>query len=446
MKNIHLIAIGGAIMHNLAIALKQSGYRVSGSDDAIFDPAKSNLEKAGLLPKPGWDSSRISNEIDEIILGMHAKKDNPELLKAQELGIPVKSFPEFVAAECRNKKRVVVAGSHGKTTTTAMIMYALSKANIDFDYLVGSSIDGFELSVRLSDAPLVIIEGDEYLSSPLDLRSKFLWYKPHISIITGVAYDHINVFPTFQSYLDTFIEYIKLHSSADKIIWYQADEHLNKMMASANCISMPYGTPEFTLENHRSFLIYKNEKYPLDIIGEHNLQNLNSAMMVCSELGIEPSDFLNYMRDFSGAGRRMERLYEQNGQVVYRDFAHSPSKLQATTDAVKLNYKDQSLMAVFELHTFSSLNEDFLPYYKDCMDAADRAIVYFDPDVFEHKKMKVLSTDFIKKCFGNVEVCTDKKVLESAVQHSFDAGHNILLMSSGTFSKSEFHFNHSNQR
>lgn len=209
---------------------------------------------------------------------------------------------------------------------------------------------------------------------------------------------------------------------------------------------MPYGTPEFTLENHRSFFIYKNEKYPLDIIGEHNLQNLNSAMMVCSELGIEPSDFLNYMRDFSGAGRRMERLYEQNGQVVYRDFAHSPSKLQATTDAVKLNYKDQSLMAVFELHTFSSLNEDFLPYYQDCMDAADRAIVYFDPDVFEHKKMKVLSTDFIKKCFGNVEVCNDKKVLESAVQHSFDAGHNILLMSSGTFSKSEFHFNHSNQR
>ncbi|MFY0644164.1 MAG: peptidoglycan synthetase [Bacteroidia bacterium] len=427
-------------MHNLAIALSRKGYVVTGSDDAIYDPARRNLEAEGLLPEVGWNPENIHIGLDQVILGMHARPDNPELIKATEMGLEVMSFPEFVAKESENKTRLVVAGSHGKTTTTSMLMHALKQAGFDFDYLVGSSIEGFDLSVKLTDAPLILIEGDEYLSSPIDRRSKFHWYNPDISIITGIAYDHINVFPSFQSYLDTFDEYIKAHRPESHIIWFQGDEHLESLIGSAVCNTIAYHTPEYSLQNHQSSIHYNGELYPLSVIGEHNLQNIEAASLATELLNVDKADFFRHMSSFEGAGKRMEKWLDSVNQVIYRDFAHSPSKLQATTKAVKDTYKDRTLLAVFELHTFSSLNRSFLPYYKDSMKSADRAIVYIDPHVFEHRKMEVLSKDEIKDSFGEVEVLDNPQELVSIIEESYNNEDNILLMSSGTFSESEFSF------
>ena len=438
MKKVHLIAIGGAVMHNLAIALKRKRYEVTGSDDLIYDPARSNLEQEGLLPKDGWDADHIHSDLDLVILGMHAREGNPELERAMELGIPVMSFPEFIARESSDKTRVVIAGSHGKTTSTAMLMHALQKLGVDFDYLVGSSIDGFELSVRLSDAPLILIEGDEYLSSPLDRRSKFLWYEPDISIITGIAYDHVNVFPTFESYLQTFRDFIKTHGPEASIFWFEGDEYLQQMQEIAECDYQAYTTPNFKLDNGNYSMVLDKE-YPLSLIGEHNLQNLQAASLVAEKLGITPSQFFEAMADFTGAGKRMEKIYEQNGQVVFRDFAHSPSKLLATTEAVAYSYH-KKLLAVFELHTFSSLNADFLPYYENAMDAAEQAIVYVDPHVFEHRKLEPIPLETIKACFGSVQVLNDPTQLKQIVEQRFREGWNVLLMSSGTFSGTTFKF------
>jgi len=437
-KRIHVIAIGGAIMHNLGIALSNRGYIVTGSDDAIYDPAKTNLENAGLYPASiGWDSERITKDLDFVILGMHARSNNPELLKAQELGLKIMSFPEFVAMESNDKKRIVVAGSHGKTTTTAIIMHVLSKLERDFDYVVGSSIDGFDLSVKLSDAPLIVIEGDEYLTSPLDLRSKFLWYKPHISIITGVAYDHINVFPTWNSYVDTFKAFINSHSLESKYFWYAEDKTLAELSKEADKNNHSYTTPPYKSTKQGTVLTMNEQEYVLEIVGKHNLENMRAAELVCTEIGISQREFYQAAADFSGAGRRMEKVLENDKQVVYRDFAHSPSKLQATTSAIKETYPG-NLLAVFELHTFSSLTKEFLPLYKDSMKAADRAIVYFSEGVFEHKKMPILSAEYIEQCFGNVQIVNDKSELEDVVRLNYGAESNILLMSSGTFSGANF--------
>lgn len=439
MKRIHLIAIGGAIMHNLAIALARKGYEVTGSDDAIYDPAKGNLEEAGLLPAPGWDPDRITADIDIVILGMHARIDNPELLKAQEMGLSIMSFPEFVANEAKDKKRVVVAGSHGKTTTTAMLMHALAELNLDFDYLVGSSLDGFDLSVKLTDAPIIVIEGDEYLSSPIDRRSKFLWYEPHISIITGIAYDHINVFPTFGSYVQTFADFVRSHPSGSMVFWYANDEHLQSIMAEYGQPSEAYDAPDFKMVNGRSVIRYAGVEYPMNVVGRHNMENLRAAALAAGEMGVDIGEFYKAMQSFEGAGRRMEKIFETANQVVYRDFAHSPSKLKATTSAVKEAYPGK-LTAVFELHTFSSLNKDFLPYYKSCMDAADHAVVFYNESVFEFRKMEVLSKDQVRDAFGGVQVVTDVHELETLVQNAFERGDQLLLMSSGKFDDADFSF------
>lgn len=436
---IHLIAIGGAIMHNLAIALKRKGYHVTGSDDAIYDPAKSNLNENDLLPEIGWNEDLITADIDVIILGMHARKNNPELVKAQKLGLKIMSFPEFVAAESKNKKRVVISGSHGKTTTTAMIMYVLSRLNLDFDYLVGSSINGFDLSVKISDAPLIIIEGDEYLSSSLDLKSKFLWYNPHISIITGIAYDHINVFPTFESYLDTFEKYMNSHVSNGQFLWYKNDEHLQKLTQEITTSNNAYDTPKYRNTSTGSEIFHDGLWYPLMIVGKHNLENLYAAQLVCVELGVTGREFYKAVLDFTGAGRRMEKIYDKNDQVIYRDFAHSPSKLKATINAVKESFEG-TLLAVFELHTFSSLTKVFIPLYENAMDAADRAIVFYNDAVFENKKMEYLDSSFVQNCFGDVSIINSKEELEKLVNSSFENGENILLMSSGTFQKASFLF------
>ena len=439
MKSVHLIAIGGAIMHNLAIALKRRGYNVTGSDDAIYDPARGNLEAENLLPTEGWDDSAIHESLDVVILGMHARADNPELLKAQKLGLKIMSFPEFVAAESAQKTRVVVAGSHGKTTTTAMIMHVLSELGVAFDYLVGSSIEGFDLSVKLTDAPLIIIEGDEYLSSPMDLRSKFLWYQPHYSIITGVAYDHINVFPTFDLYIDTFRKYIETHTKGGEYFWFKKDEILADLAQNTAIKNTAYDTPDFVSSKEGSVVTLNHKQHPLYVVGKHNLENMVAAQSVCQKLGISAEQFYNAASTFTGAGRRMEKIVENEKQVVYRDFAHSPSKLKATTEAISETY-DGELLAVFELHTFSSLNAEFLPLYKDAMSSADKAIVFYNDAVFEHKKMEPIEAPFVQNCFGNVEVIHSPNRLADVVNQGFKNGNNILLMSSGKFENAPFSF------
>ncbi|MFT7230700.1 MAG: UDP-N-acetylmuramate: L-alanyl-gamma-D-glutamyl-meso-diaminopimelate ligase [Bacteroidia bacterium] len=437
MKRVHLIAVGGAIMHNLAIALKQKGYKVTGSDDAIYDPAKSNLEKAALETSIGWDATRITNDIDFVILGMHARKDNPELLMAVKLGLKVMSFPEFIATESTDKIRVVVAGSHGKTSTTAMIMHVLQKRDLAFDYLVGSSIDGFDLSVKLSDAPLIIIEGDEYLTSPLDLRSKFLWYDPHYSIITGIAYDHINVFPTFDLYIDTFREYISTHNQDAKYYWYAGDKELATLSGETSVLNEAYDTPTFINRRDGAVIELEGNSYETLLVGKHNLQNMQAALLVCEHLGVSNVQFLEAIADFTGAGRRMEKIVDLPDQVVFRDFAHSPSKLEATTKAVVETYEGV-VLAVFELHTFSSLTKAFLPLYKDAMSSADRRIVFYNDEIFVHKKMEYLDAAYVRECFGDVEIVHEARLLEGLVDTSFKNGDNILLMSSGTFNNAQF--------
>ena len=197
--NVHLIAIGGSAMHNMAIAMHKKGFNVTGSDDEIFEPSKTRLAKLNLLPaKEGWDTNNIHKGIDAVILGMHARADNPELLKAQELGLKIYSYPEYIYEQTKDKTRIVIGGSHGKTSITAMILHVLNYHKVDCDYMVGAQLDGFDTMVKLTkEAKIAVIEGDEYLSSPIDRRPKFHLYKPNIAILSGIAWDHINVFPTF---------------------------------------------------------------------------------------------------------------------------------------------------------------------------------------------------------------------------------------------------------
>lgn len=433
--NIHLIAIGGAVMHNLALALHSNGHRVSGSDDEIYEPAKGRLQKAGLLPtKEGWDASRIQPDLDVVILGMHARVDNPELIKAQELGLKIQSFPEFFAEHCRNKKRVVIAGSHGKTSTTAMVMHVLKHQGVDFDYLVGAQLKGFDTMVRLSDAPLAVIEGDEYLSSPLDRRSKFLWYHPDIAVITGIAWDHINVFPTEDEYLQTFLEFVSGMAEESLLFVYRKEAQLPKLERAANCKWYTYDTMEHERIGEQLSIRVKKETFPLHIFGAHNLQNLQAAKLVCAALGVSDLNFARSASSFEGAGKRLEKIYETEELVIYRDFAHAPSKVKATTLAVRDQYPDRLFLAAFELHTFSSLKEEFIDAYKDSLNPADKAWVYCDPHVFEMKRMPVLSSKRIQQAFGEeVEVLGNKSELQSAIQEAMGPPAVVLLMSSGNF-------------
>ena len=444
MVHIHFIAIGGAAMHNLALAVaSKAGYRVTGSDDEIFDPALSHLRDAGLLPDElGWHPERITPDIDAIILGMHAREDNPELVKARELGLKIYSFPEYLYEQTKDKIRIVVGGSHGKTTTTSMILYVLNRLGIEADYMVGAQIEGFERMVRLSDtAKYAVFEGDEYLTSPLDLRSKFLWYHPHVAILTGIAWDHINVFPTFDQYVDTFRQFVHtIEPSAvshqpSAFIYYQGDENLRKLAEEAvsrqpsaiRCI--PYKEYEGEVE--------------MQVFGKHNMQNLQAAMLACHCIGVAPDDFYREISSFTGASNRLEKICETSDSVAYKDFAHSPSKLKATINAVRERYPGKKLVAAMELHTFSSLMADFLPQYKDCMKEADAAYVYFNPKVIEHKKLKSITKEEVREAFGtkNVEVFTSSEELQEALRAAVSGerlavsgqGVALLMMSSGTF-------------
>lgn len=441
---VHLIAIGGSAMHNLAIALHDKGVKVTGSDDEIFEPSKSRLAKRGILPDQiGWFPEKVTADLDAVILGMHARKDNPELLKAQELGLSIFSYPEYIYEQTKDKLRVVIGGSHGKTSITAMILHVLHHNKVDCDYMVGAQLDGFDCMVRLSHtAKIAVLEGDEYLSSPIDLRPKFHLYHPDIALLSGIAWDHINVFPTFENYVEQFKIFLDKIPTNGALVYCEADEEVKKLAENhpGDFEKIAYKTHPHVIENGVSILETANEKVPLEIFGDHNLQNLNGARLVCLKLGVSSADFYKAIASFKGAARRLELVKKNNSTAIYKDFAHSPSKLKATTSALKNQYDDRELIACMELHTFSSLNANFLGEYNGSMAAADKAFVYFNPHTIEHKKLPPISIDQVKQAFGsnNVEVFTDSKMLIERLQQMKWEKKNLLMMTSGNFDGVDF--------
>lgn len=453
MKNIHFIAIGGAIMHQLALALHRKGFFITGSDDEIADPAKSNLKAAGLLPEQfGWFPEKItdpppSHRPDAIVLGMHAKADNPELLAAKAAGIPVYSFPQYVYEVSKNKKRVVVAGSHGKTTITSMIMHILKEQGVNFDYLVGARVPGFEQSVQLTDAPIIVLEGDEYPASVEEKRPKIFFYHPHISVLSGIAWDHINVFPTYEIYFNQFEQYLAGMQPGAKVFYNNEDSEVTRVIGTSGgkLDTIPYETPPFHYEEGYPVMDTAAGPVKVSVFGRHNLLNMNAAIMVCMELGVSETDCYRAIASFTGAARRLEKVKEEKNLLVYRDFAHAPSKLKATLNAVREAYPGHQLVACFELHTFSSLNEQFLSEYAHTMDGADEAIVYFSHHALEMKGLPTLEPPMVKKYFERNDVLvidnrtklqeTVKKMINSHQPYNLSQGKPVflLLMSSGTF-------------
>lgn len=447
--NVHFIAIGGAVMHNLAIALHKKGFTVSGSDDEIVEPSRSRLEKLGLHPaETGWYPEKISRDIDAVILGMHARTDNPELLRAQELGLKIYSYPEYIYEQTKDKIRIVVGGSHGKTTITAMILHVLKLCGKDFDYLIGAQVEGFETMVKLTNsATVAVFEGDEYLASPIDRRPKFLLYKPDVALLSGIAWDHVNVFPTYESYLEQFRKYIDCIEQSGVLIYCDADPEVKKLVSNAreDVRLYPYSVPDHVIENGTAYLIPSDSANTLSgragsrvgllVFGEHNLMNLNGARLVCRQVGISDDEFYRAISSFRGAARRLELITRNENFTFYKDFAHSPSKVKATIEAVKKQFPGRKLTAVLELHTFSSLNENFLKEYNGTMSSADEAIVYFNPRTIAHKKLRPISEEQVKKAFGEKLLLTftdAKKVSEYLLAQKWQEK-NLLMMSSGTF-------------
>ncbi|MEH0155664.1 Mur ligase family protein [Limibacter armeniacum] len=437
---VHFIAIGGSIMHNLAIALKAKGYTVSGSDDEIYEPSFSALKSEGLLPEQmGWFPDRVTEDLDAVILGMHAREDNPELQKAKSLGLKVYSYPEYVYEQSKNKQRVVVAGSHGKTTVTAMIIHVLKAAGKNPDYLVGARLKGVERPVKLTEeAPVIVIEGDEYFTSPTDRRPKFLNYHHHFGVITGIAWDHVNVYPEYDTYEDQFRQFAELTPKAGLIAYSEDDKTLKKLIKQAQINEedvklFPYGAVKTKVKDGITYLKQTGEA--LKVFGEHNMQNINAAMIICSQLGVSEETFNQAITSFEGASLRLQLLAEKNGTKVFRDFAHAPSKVQATVQAFAKQFKGSKSVACLELHTFSSLNKDFIGQYKNTMKDADEAIVYFSPKTIEHKKLSPISVSEVENAFAhkNIKVFTDSEMLKQYLTQKDWNNHNLLIMTSGSF-------------
>ena len=436
---LHFISIGGNVMHQLAIALKHKGHTVTGSDDEIVDPARSNLAEAGLLPTSiGWNSELITKSLDAVILGMHAREDNPELQKAKALQIPIYSFPEYIYRESLGKQRIVVGGSHGKTTTTAMIMHAFLKCGKEFDYLVGARLKGFEQSVKISEAPIIVCEGDEYPASAIVKKPKFHFLHPHIAIITGIAWDHINVFPTFEIYLNQFDIFINKIEPGGILIYNQTDPVLNQLVQSQtrkDITYIPYQIPVHVINNGITSINLENATGTLQVFGDHNLLNLQAAWLVCKQLGINATEFLQAMHDFSGAAKRLELIASNSSTRVFRDFAHAPSKVTATLQAIRQQFPHHTILAVLELHTFSSLNELFLHEYNQSLNAADKAVVFYAAHALELKKLPPLTKEKVQEGFNrkDLEIIQDKTVLVNWLQNQDYSNSVLLLMSSGNF-------------
>lgn len=435
----HFIAIGGAAMHNLALALHNKGYKVTGSDDAIFEPSKSRLEKKGLLPiEMGWFPEKITADIEAIILGMHAKADNPELLKAQELGLKIYSYPEFLYEQSKNKTRVVIGGSHGKTTITSMILHVMHYHNIDVDYMVGAQLEGFDTMVHLThENDFIVLEGDEYLSSPIDRRPKFHLYQPNIALLSGIAWDHINVFPTFENYLEQFEIFASQITKGGILVYNEEDENVKKVAEeTTNTIRrIAYQTPSYSVEDGTTLLDTPEGPMPIEVFGAHNLNNLAGAKWICQNMGVDEADFYEAIASFKGASKRLEKIAQGKGRVAYKDFAHSPSKVSATTKAVKAQYPDRKLVACLELHTYSSLDAKFLKEYEGALDAADVAVVFYSPDAVKIKQLEEVTYDQIAQSFQRDDLIIYTNPAEfKEFLFNYDLNNSaLLLMSSGNY-------------
>ena len=442
--NIHFIAIGGAAMHNLALALHLKGDAITGSDDEIFDPSKSRLSAYGILPKAfGWFPEKITAQLDAIVLGMHAKADNPELLKAQKLGLKIYSYPEFLYEQSKFKTRVVIGGSHGKTTITSMILHVMHYFNRDLDYMVGAQLEGFDVMVKLTDDnDFIILEGDEYLSSPIDRRPKFHLYKPNIALLSGIAWDHINVFPTWENYVEQFSIFVDSIVEGGSITYNIEDVEVKKVVeGSENTIrKFPYQTPEYQVENGITILETEEGSMPIEIFGKHNLNNLAGAKWICQQMGIDENDFYESISSFQGASKRLERIAETENCVAYKDFAHSPSKVLATTNALKNQFPNRKLIACLELHTYSSLNPEFLTEYKGALDAADVAVVFYSPHALEIKKLKAISQQQIADAFqrDDLVIYTNPTAFKDFLFSQQFNDTSLLLMSSGNYGGLDF--------
>ena len=437
--NIHFIAIGGAAMHNLALALHAKGYHITGSDDTIHDPSKSRLQAKGLLPAEfGWFPEKITKELDAIVLGMHAKIDNPELLKAKELGLMIYSYPEYLFEQSKNKTRVVIGGSHGKTTITSMILHVMHYFNKDVDYMVGAQLEGFDTMVHLTeDNDFIVLEGDEYLSSPIDRRPKFHLYKPQIALLSGIAWDHINVFPTFDNYKEQFEIFVTSISDGGMLVYFEKDEVLNEIVEkAANPIKKyPYNTLNHTIENGITYLQSDEGKIPLAVFGAHNLQNMAGAQWICQLMGIDKMDFIEAISSFAGASKRLEKLAENDTSVLFKDFAHSPSKVAATVEAVKKQYSKRELVACLELHTYSSLNATFLKDYKGTLQQADKAVVFYSPHAVKIKGLAEVTAAQIKQAFDREDliIYTNNVDFQNYIKENEFENKSLLLMSSGNY-------------
>ncbi|MDH4473588.1 MAG: Mur ligase family protein [Fluviicola sp.] len=436
--NVHFIAIGGSAMHNLAIALSRKGATVTGSDDEIFEPSRTRLEKQGILPRTiGWFPEKITSSINAVILGMHAREDNPELLKAKELNIPIYSYPEYLFEQSKTKHRIVIGGSHGKTTITSMLLHVVNRLGIEADYMVGAQLEGYDCMVKLTDdASFMILEGDEYLSSPIDRRPKFHLYQPDTAIISGIAWDHINVFPTWENYIEQFRIFCSKITPNGVLIYNTEDETVKQLSEeqAGRLTLKPYQTPNYRVSDKGTVLSFSGNDYNLQLFGAHNLQNLMGAMLLGESMGISNHDFLTAIETFTGAGKRLQKVVETASFTMFKDFAHSPSKLKATTKAVKEQYADRKVVACMELHTFSSLKKEFLPHYENTMNAADKALVYFSEEVVKHKKLEPITKEQVQAAFGgNVTVVNDTaEVLAFIRAENWDDA-VLLMMSSGNF-------------
>ncbi|RYZ23603.1 MAG: peptidoglycan synthetase [Chitinophagaceae bacterium] len=437
--NIHFISIGGSVMHQLAIALKRKGYQITGSDDEIFEPALSNLRSEGILPaQTGWFPENVHAGLDAIILGMHAREDNPELIRAKELGLPIYSFPEYIYQESKSKRRVAVGGSHGKTTTTAMIMHVLRAAGSSFDYLVGARLAGFDQSVNITDAPVIVCEADEYPASAIERRPKFHFLFPHIAILTGIAWDHINVFPTFDNYLEQFRIFIGMIEKDGLLIYNETDETLARLVEETRRTDIryaPYGVPAHRIDRGQTTLTIDNATSEINVFGNHNLLNAHAAWLVCRELGMDAATFVNAIASFTGAARRLELLGRNEQTIIYRDFAHAPSKVKATIEAVRQQFPDRRLLAVLELHTYSSLNAEFMGEYAGALDAADEGVVFYAKHALEIKRLPELPVEAVRAGFANerLSVINDRAALEACLADASYENAVLVLMSSGNY-------------
>ncbi|MCW3463876.1 UDP-N-acetylmuramate--L-alanine ligase [Chitinophaga nivalis] len=443
MTKVHFIAIGGSVMHQLAIALKHKGYAVTGSDDEIFEPALSNLQQAGILPAAiGWDPDRITPDLDAVILGMHAREDNPELIRARALQLKIYSFPEYIYQESRDKVRVAVGGSHGKTTTTAMIMHVLQQCGQEFDYLVGARLEGFAQSVNITSAPVIVCEADEYPASAIERKPKFHFLHPQIAVLTGIAWDHINVFPTYDIYKEQFAIFIRQMAAGHVLIYNSTDPELAGLVEQEgqHLKRIPYQMPVHEIHNGITRIHFGDAATDLAVFGGHNLLNMHAARLVCNELGISDVKFLTAIATFKGAAKRLELVASNAHCVIYRDFAHAPSKVKATMEAARQQYPDRKLIAVLELHTYSSLNADFLEQYQGTMDPADMAAVFYSKHALEIKRMPDLAPGLIAQRFGREDLLVfhEREKLEAFLAAQSYQDTNLLLMSSGTYDGLDF--------